>query len=53
LCEAITDPASGGWYEDVDNGDEIGDICNGDVVKFGKYVIQKEWSNKSNACVVK
>jgi hypothetical protein len=50
LCEAITDPIPGqGWYDDQ-NG-EIGDICAWTTKKVGAYTVQKEWSNKANACV--
>ncbi|KAI8613898.1 hypothetical protein BC830DRAFT_1129928 [Chytriomyces sp. MP71] len=62
LAEAVTDAAVGvatvvgsplAWY-DATNG-EIGDICNAQqgttVGRDGKtYVIQKQWSNKANAC---
>lgn len=50
LCEAITDPAGDGWFEDVAPGNEIGDICNGDVQQLGGFTIQSEWSNAANAC---
>ncbi|HEV2581731.1 MAG TPA: hypothetical protein VGT44_12830 [Ktedonobacteraceae bacterium] len=50
LCEAITDPIPGqGWY-DQNNG-EIGDICAWQTKQIGTYTVQKEWSNKANACV--
>ncbi len=50
LCEAITDPIPAqGWYDDT-NG-EIGDICAWQTKTVGSYTVQKEWSNKANACV--
>jgi hypothetical protein len=57
LVEAVTDPVvSLGWF-DPNTGNEIGDICNqqqgtvlgGDGVA---YVVQKEFSNRANACIV-
>ncbi|KAI9365345.1 hypothetical protein DFJ73DRAFT_918515 [Zopfochytrium polystomum] len=65
LVEATTDPAVGvattissplAWYNQA-NG-EIGDICNaqqGTVVGGNgvTYTVQKEWSNKDSACVLK
>ena len=61
LVEAITDPGVGldrlAWY-DANNG-EIGDICAGvsapAAVTGGdgvKYVVQREWSNRSHSCIV-
>ncbi|KAJ3318904.1 hypothetical protein HDV06_006956 [Boothiomyces sp. JEL0866] len=64
LVEATTDPAVGlaytyaaplAWYDQT-NG-EIGDICNAQQGKIvggdgATYVVQKEWSNKDNACVI-
>ena len=61
LIEAITDPGVGlnqlAWYDRV-NG-EIGDICAGvstpAAVTGGdgvRYVVQREWSNRSHACIV-
>jgi hypothetical protein len=58
LAEAITDPALNAWYDpNVDpftgqSGDEIGDICNRQQVRLGRYVVQTEWSNKQSACVL-
>jgi hypothetical protein len=63
FCEMITDPAVGlatvfgpplAWYNRTFG--EIGDICNGQqttaVLGDGKsYTVQKEFSNKANACV--
>jgi hypothetical protein len=64
LVEAITDPDVGlarrlaaplGWY-DASNG-EIGDICAGHegTVHAGGSVwtVQKQWSNKAQACVLR
>ena len=53
LCEAITDPAGTGWYDDNPPGNEIGDICNSTVQQLGGYTIQLEWSNQANACLLK
>jgi hypothetical protein len=52
LCEAITDPALNAWFDSGSGGDEIGDICNGSVTSLGGFVIQSEWSNSKNACVI-
>ena len=50
LCEAITDPVPGqGWYDDA-NG-EIGDICAWQTRSIGGYAVQREWSNRAQACV--
>ena len=51
LCEAITDPAGDGWYDDT-SGNEIGDICSLAVQQLGPYIIQREWSNQANSCVL-
>jgi hypothetical protein len=51
LCEAVTDPALNAWF-DPSTGDEIGDICNGGVTELGGFVIQTEFSNRLNACVI-
>jgi hypothetical protein len=51
LCEIITDPALNGWFDRA-TGDEIGDICNGNVTSLGGFVIQGEWSNNQNACTI-
>jgi hypothetical protein len=51
LCEAITDPALSAWFDD-NTGDEIGDICNGNVTTLGGFVVQTEWSNSQNACLL-
>jgi hypothetical protein len=59
LIETITDAEVGlatvvgpplAWYDSA-NG-EIGDICNGQQGVINGYTVQKEWSNKSNACKV-
>jgi hypothetical protein len=61
LVEAITDPGVGldkvAWY-DASNG-EIGDICAGNSTPAPitggdgvRYVVQREWSNRANACIV-
>jgi hypothetical protein len=50
LCEAITDPASDGWFDDAPPNNEIGDICNANVQQLGGFTIQGEWSNAANAC---
>jgi len=52
LCEAITDPASNAWFDDASQN-EIGDICNSGVTTLGGFVIQSEWSNDQNACVIR
>ena len=56
LIEAVTDPdpTDGAWF-DNSSGYEIGDLCNAraTTVKWGthSYVVQKEWSNATAACV--
>jgi hypothetical protein len=59
LIESVTDAAVGlatvigpplAWYDQT-NG-EIGDICNAEQGSIGGYTVQKEWSNKSGACIV-
>jgi hypothetical protein len=61
LIEGVTDPGVGlnriSWY-DRNNG-EIGDICAGvsapAAVTGGdgvRYVVQREWSNRSRSCIV-
>ncbi|KAI9344035.1 hypothetical protein BDR26DRAFT_963447 [Obelidium mucronatum] len=56
LAEAITDAdqPQRGWINNP-NG-EIGDICNGQASSFCgadgyQYTVQKQWSNRNNACV--
>ena len=52
ICEAITDPFGNGWY--AANGYEIGDLCAAptwQTKRLNGYTVQKEWSNKQNACV--
>jgi hypothetical protein len=51
LCEAVTDPDGDGWYDDS-TGNEIGDVCVGDVTDVGGYAVQREWSNARGACVI-
>jgi hypothetical protein len=56
LCEAITNPASGGWWDDdlaaQNQPPEIGDICNTTEQQIGGFTIQAEWSNQGNACLI-
>ncbi len=53
IAEVVTDPAVGNnsiaWYDDTCG--EIGDICNQQTATLGGYTVQKEWSNKDNACL--
>jgi len=51
LCEAITDPTLGTWW-DPTTGNEIGDICNRQTVRLGPYLVQTEWSNSQTSCVI-
>ena len=51
LCEAITDPTLSTWW-DSNTGNEIGDICNRNTTRLGNYLVQTEWSNEQNACVI-
>jgi hypothetical protein len=59
LIETVTDADVGlatvigrplAWYDPV-NG-EIGDICNGNQGSIAGYVVQRQWSNVSAACIV-
>ncbi|MGZ3443940.1 MAG: hypothetical protein ACXVDD_30685, partial [Polyangia bacterium] len=61
LIEAVTDPDNGtGWADPNPNQTlncgEIGDICavggTMEVGVVGGFSVQKEWSNKANACIV-
>jgi hypothetical protein len=61
--ETITDPTGGGWYDS--GGNENGDKCswafgptafNGlgyynQVINGHQYLLQQEWSNRTNRCV--
>jgi hypothetical protein len=51
LCEAITDPTLGTWF-DPNTGNEIGDICNRQAVRLGNYLVQTEWSNSQTSCAI-
>ncbi|MCU1278061.1 MAG: hemagglutinin protein [bacterium] len=60
LIEAVTDPDNGtGWADPNPNQQlncgEIGDICaTGGTMEVGivaGFTVQKEWSNKANACI--
>jgi hypothetical protein len=51
LCEAITDPTLGTWW-DPNSGNEIGDICNRQTVRLGNYLVQTEWSNSQTSCSI-
>jgi hypothetical protein len=51
FAEAVTDPALNAWWEDG-QGDEIGDLCNRQTTRLGGYLVQTEWSNAQNACVI-
>ena len=61
LIEAITDPDGSGWYDtgapdtSSKNCGEIGDICavggTAETGTVGGFIVQKEWSNKNNACI--
>ena len=51
LCEAITDPTLGTWW-DPNTGNEIGDICNRQTVRLGNYLVQTEWSNSQTSCSI-
>src|SRR5207245_1927285 len=54
-AEMITDPDGGGWWGTNGNTDEIGDRCQGSGAfqhwNGHTYLMQLEWSNRSNACV--
>jgi hypothetical protein len=56
LVEATTDPVPGTGWLDPSTGEEIGDLCNaqqGTVTANGHiHVVQLEWSNANNACVL-
>jgi hypothetical protein len=52
LAEAVTDPdVRSGWYDDR-TGNEIGDFCTQYFGLLHGYVIQAEYSNYYNACVI-
>ncbi|HEY2749632.1 MAG TPA: hypothetical protein VGL86_33660 [Polyangia bacterium] len=61
LIEAVTDPDGSGWYDtgapdsSANNCGEIGDICavggTEETGTVGGFIVQKEWSNKNNACI--
>jgi hypothetical protein len=51
FAEAVTDPALNAWWE-TGVGDEIGDICNRQTTRLNGFMIQTEWSNAQNACVI-
>ena len=61
LVESVTDTEVGiatngfapplAWYDQANNG-EIGDLCNGQQGTIAGYVVQKQWSNTANACIV-
>jgi Dyp-type peroxidase family len=53
LCEAITNPAEGGWFTeppDGSPGEEIGDLCSEGTKKVGDFQVQTEFSNKTLSC---
>jgi hypothetical protein len=57
LIEAITDPDDNtAWVDSTQGCGEIGDICAtgglDEVDTVGGFTVQKEWSNKLNACIV-
>jgi MYXO-CTERM domain-containing protein len=57
LIEAMTDPDDNtAWVDPKQGCGEIGDICAtnsaAEVGTVAGYTVQKEWSNKLNACVV-
>ena len=54
LVEAVTDPDDNSAWVDTSSQScgEIGDICNAQQGTIGSYTVQKEWSNKNNACIV-
>ena len=53
FAEAVTDPQLNAWFDPVTGpGDEIGDICNRQTTRLGGFLVQTEWSNAQNACVV-
>jgi hypothetical protein len=51
LSESVTDPDLNAWW-DSNTGNEIGDICNGNITTLNGYTIQTEWSNLAGNCVV-
>jgi hypothetical protein len=50
LAEAVTDPELNAWWDPVN--DEIGDICNRHAARLGGFLVQTEWSNAEQACVL-
>lgn len=53
LAEVVTNPDQQGWFDPV-TGDEIGDLCNQttDYAFLNNYIIQAQWSNEQQSCVV-
>src|SRR5207249_733185 len=45
------DPDLNAWWE-TGAGDEIGDICNRQTTRLGGFLVQTEWSNAQDACVI-
>lgn len=52
LLEAITDPGSDAWYEDL-RGAEISDICQDQDVSVSGFTVMRAWSRLQQDCVVK
>ncbi|HEY8090152.1 MAG TPA: MYXO-CTERM sorting domain-containing protein, partial [Polyangiaceae bacterium] len=57
LTEAVTDADVGSgnvaWNSDQDQGQEIGDLCaQQPAAQLGSYIVQPEWSNYDDGCVV-
>ncbi|PWT95146.1 MAG: hypothetical protein C5B55_01700 [Blastocatellia bacterium] len=55
IVETLTDPGGfgqGGVLTDPTNvgGNEIGDKCKNQSIKWGSYSLQQYWSNNTNAC---
>ncbi len=55
LAESVTDPLGTAWWQ-TSNGNEIGDICDGQqaTLKLANgrtATVQKLWSNSRNACI--
>ncbi len=59
MVEAITDAEVGlgsqtsvAWNSDIDGGQEIGDLCNGQPGNIAGFTVQLEWSNYDGGCVL-
>jgi hypothetical protein len=62
--ESVSDPFGDAWYDDQGNHDEMADLCETDFGNIGpdganvtlanghRYIVQTEWSNLAQSCVL-